>query len=499
MRLRYFAIALLALPGFAQAGVTLPAVLSEHMVLQRGLPVHIWGKAAPGESVAVTFRAATVTGQAGPIGKWSIFLPAGEAGGPFDLTIKGENTIAFNDILVGDVWVASGQSNMEWQLRRTDGAEAEIATANFPKIRRVKIARKVADFPQDDATVDAWSALTPQTAGAASAVAYFFAKNLQSSLKDVPLGIIESFWGGTAVEAWMSLRAIGDDPGLMPIFANWARTVENYPNQLAAWDRRVATWNEQVTKARTEGKPEPPKPPVPAGPGGLNTPTGLFNGMIAPIVPYPIKGAIWYQGESNANADRFQVYSRAFTAMIRDWRRAWGVGDFPFLWVQLPNYKTNGYWPDLREQQRQSLSLTNTGMVVSIDVGNPTNLHPTNKVEIGTRMSILARGMVYGEKIAWSGPMFRSAAREGADMRVWFDHTDGGLTAKGGPLQGFEVAGPDRKFVPAESRIDGTSVVVRSAGVPDPVYVRYAWADAPECNLYNAAGLPASPFRSGNN
>jgi sialate O-acetylesterase len=314
----------------------------------------------------------------------------------------------------------------------------------------------------------------------------------------VPLGLIETYWGGTPVEAWMSLRAIGEDPGLMPIFANWSRSVESYPDQLATYERTLAAWNEQSAKAKAEGKPATPRPAAPNGPGGLKTPTGLYNGMIAPIVPYPIKGAIWYQGEGNANANSFAVYARAFNAMVKDWRRAWGVGDFPFFWVQLPNYQANGFWAELREQQRQSLSLSNSGMVVSIDVGNPANLHPTNKVEIGTRMGLLARGTVYGEKVTWSGPMYRNAAREAAGMRVWFDHTEGGLTAKGGELKGFEVAGPDRKFVPAAARIDGTSVLVTNPSVAEPLYVRYGWADAPECNLYNGGGLPASPFRSEN-
>jgi sialate O-acetylesterase len=217
--------------------------------------------------------------------------------------------------------------------------------------------------------------------------------------------------------------------------------------------------------------------------------------MIAPITPYPIKGAIWYQGETNANPTRFPIYSRAFQSMIGDWRQAWGEGDFPFLFVQLPNYKTNGYWPDLREQQRQTLALRNTAMAVTIDVGIPDNLHPPHKREVGLRLALLARALVYGEKIEYSGPVFLHAERQSAALRLWFDHASG-LAAKDGAPRGFEIAGPDRKFVAAEARVEGSTVVAWSSSVAAPAFVRYAWADSPECNLYNGAGLPAGPFRS---
>ena len=221
----------------------------------------------------------------------------------------------------------------------------------------------------------------------------------------------------------------------------------------------------------------------------------MYNAMIAPLTPYPIKGAIWYQGESNASVARAPVYERAFEGMIRDWRYAWAEGDFPFFFVQLANYKANPTWPDVREARRRTLSLANTGMAVTIDIGNPTNIHPTNKQDVGLRLALAARAVAYGEKIEYSGPMYRQAAREGSALRVWFDH-GAGLMAKGGELKGFEVAGQNGKYSPATARIDGSSVVVSSADVTAPVFVRYAWADNPDCNLYNAAGLPASPFRS---
>ncbi len=487
----------MALPVGAE--VTLPGVLTEHMVLQRGLPVHIWGKAQPGEAVAVSFRGETQQTKAGDGGRWSVYLAPGEGGGPFELTVKGANTIAFKDILVGDVWVASGQSNMEFKLRQGDHAEAEIAAARYPKIRRTLISRKVADFPQDDAVAQPWVAMEPETAANSSAVAYFFARHLQQKEGGVPIGIIESFWGGTPVESWMSLHAIGEDAALMPIFAGWAKSLDAWPAVEAQYQKRLESWNDTMAKNKAAGGQAPPKPGRPeTGPGGAYTPAGLYNAMIAPLTPYPIKGAIWYQGESNANANPngASLYARAFQGMIRDWRRAWGEGDFPFLYVQLANYRANPSWPELREAQRETLSLANTGMAVTIDIGNPANIHPTNKQDVGLRLALAARAVAYGEKLEYSGPLFRQALREAGGMRVWFEHTGGGLTAKGGALKGFEVAGADRKFVPAEGRIEGGSVVVTAGAVAAPMYVRYGWADNPDCNLYNTDGLPASPFRS---
>ena len=489
----------LACSSLASADVTLPRILAEHMVVQRGRPVHVWGKASPDEAVTVAFRGETQATKADGLGRWSVYLTPGEAGGPFDLAVKGNNTITFSDVLVGEVWVASGQSNMEFKLRQADNAAVEIAAAKYPRIRRTLIDRKVADYPQEDATGQPWMDVNPENAGGASAVAYFFARHLQEKLGGVPIGIIETFWGGTPVEAWMSLRGIGSDPGLMPIFSEWSKVTEAWPTTLANYGKQLAAWNDTAAQAKASGAMAPPKPAkTENSPGGAYTPAGLYNAMIAPFTPYPIRGAVWYQGETNANANSngASLYARAFQQMIRDWRRAWGEGDFPFLYVQLANYKASPAWADLREAQRQTLSLANTGMAVTIDIGVPGNIHPTNKQDVGLRLALAARVVAYGEKIEDAGPMFRQASRDGAGLRVWFDHAGGALTAKGGALKGFEIAGADRKFVAADARIDGAAVVVWNAAVAAPVYVRYAWADNPDCNLYNADGLPASPFRS---
>jgi len=469
------------------------------MVIQRDQPVHIWGHAAPDEAVGVTFRGATQSAKADALGRFSVYLAPGGAGGPFDLTVKGNNTIAFKDILVGDVWIASGQSNMEFKLRQGDNAQTEIAAAKYPKIRRTLIDRKVSDYPVEDAPGQAWMDVNPENAANASAVAYFFARHIQEKEGGVPIGIIETFWGGTPVEAWMSMHAIGADPALMPIFSEWAKAEEAWPAAEAAYQKQLNDWKLASEAAKAGGATVPAQPATPnMRPDGPYLPAGLYNAMIAPFTPFPIKGAIWYQGEANANANPngASLYARAFQAMIRDWRRAWGEGDFPFLFVQLANFKASPAWADLREAQRQTLSLANTGMAVTIDIGNPDNVHPTDKQDVGLRLALAARVIAYGEKIEDSGPTLRKAVREGAGLRVWFDHTTGGLVAKGGAVKGFEIAGADRKFAAADARIEGGSVVVSNMAVAAPVYVRYAYADNPDCNLFNGEGLPASPFRS---
>jgi sialate O-acetylesterase len=399
-------------------------------------------------------------------------------------------------VLAGDVWVASGQSNMEMALKSVDSAPAEIASANYPRIRLLHVKNRVASYPLDDVEAAPWAACTPETAPGFSAVAYFFGRKLHEKL-GVPIGLIESAWGGTPADAWTSLRALSSDASLMPVFAEWARMTDGVATARVRRERQLKEWREAVERAKAGGT-APPDFPWAGNDSGEWAPAGLYNALIAPLTRFPIRGAIWYQGESNASRQRAPLYARLFQTMIQDWRHGWGQGDFPFLFVQLANYRAapDAKWPEVREAQFQTLALANTGMAVTIDIGNPTDIHPKNKQDAGGRLALAARAIAYGEKIEYSGPLFRQATPEGSSLRVWFDHANG-LRATAGDPRGFEVAGADRKFVPAEARIDGAAVVVSSPSVPVPVYVRYGWSDNPECNLYNSEGLPASPFRSG--
>lgn len=481
-----------ALP--ARADVRLPAVLADHMVVQRDLPVHIWGMADPQEQVSVTFRGETRGAVADDLGQWSVYLSPAQAGGPYEVAVKGTNAITVRDVLVGEVWVASGQSNMEWPLVRATNAQTEIDKAKFPRIRLFRLKNKSSEYPLDDVAADPWTECNPETVRGFSAVAYFFGRDLHERL-GVPVGLIESAWGGTPADAWTSLGAIASDAALMPVFAEWSRMMDGQSGTLLRREAQLAAWRQAADRAKAEGKPAPGRPWSPNEDQSWR-PAGLYNAMIAPLTPFPIRGAIWYQGESNASRERAPLYSRLFQTMIRDWRRAWGIGDFPFLFVQLANFKADQWWPVVREAQRETLQLANTGMAVTIDIGNPSDIHPTNKQDVGARLARWARALAYGEQVEPSGPLFRMAAPEGSAMRVWFDHA-AGLNAKGGAPSSFEVAGADRKFVRAEARVDGDTVVVSSASVASPIYVRYGWSDIPDCNLYNGAGLPASPFRSG--
>ncbi|HNX94808.1 MAG TPA: sialate O-acetylesterase [Holophaga sp.] len=493
-------LAWMAVP--ARAEVRPHGLLADHMVIQRGLPVHVWGFADAGEKVSASFRGAQKSTQADALGQWSLYLPACEAGGPFSLEIKGTNTIRINDVLVGDVWVASGQSNMEFALRQAANAEAEIAKADQPRIRFFHVERTPADYPQLDVKARSWAPCSPEVARHASAVAYFFAREIQQKT-GVPIGVVESYWGGTGAEAWTSLGTLAADASLMPLFASRARTAEREALGRLAIAKENADRERAVLEAKAEGRPIPADT-RPWHPDFASwAPAALYNGMIAPLTGFPIKGVIWYQGESNTALDRVGVYDRLFPALIRDWRRAWGFGDFPFLFVQIANWQSGAGedWPALRDAQRRTLSVANTAMVVTIDVGNPADIHPTNKQDVGARLALAARATVYGEHVEYAGPMFRQAYMEDGAMRVCFDHAASGLmakdgVAKGGALTGFEVAGADRKFVPAKAEIDGTTLRVSSPQVPEPRFIRYGWASSPECNLYNREGLPASPFQS---
>ncbi|MGI4736968.1 MAG: sialate O-acetylesterase [Janthinobacterium lividum] len=477
MNSRIAALVLVGLSGSlgARATVRLPALVGDHMVVQRGVPVPVWGWAAPGEQVAVTFRGQSYSATLDASGKWQVALPATPAGGPYVMTIKGQNTLTIQDILVGDVWLASGQSNMELPLRDKNApspnayplimnSEQEVAAASFPQIRQFTVKKAVAYQPQTENEGYGWQVCSPSTAGSFSAVGYFFARDLYQRYQ-VPIGLLSSPWGGTPAEAWVSADAL---------------------KQLPDFQDKVASLT----------------PPAAPAKDAQNTATVLYNGMIAPLIPYAVKGVIWYQGESNVG--RAAQYRTLFPALIRDWRARWGT-ELPFLFVQLANFNkalqepAESDWAELREAQAQALALPRTGMAVAIDIGEGADIHPADKQDVGHRLALVARQVAYGDQqIVAAGPTFQTMTVSGSQVRVKFANVGSGLQVRTGnaTLSGFAVAGADHKFHWASATLAGAEVVLTCAAVPTPVAVRYDWASNPNGNLYNREGLPAAPFRT---
>ncbi|MBX7072343.1 MAG: sialate O-acetylesterase [Pirellulales bacterium] len=449
--------ALLLLAADAHAAVKPNPLFSDNAVLQQGRKVPVWGTANEGEEVIVKFQDQTVTAKAKD-GRWQVALENLKPGGPFEMTIAGENTITLKNILVGEVWIASGQSNMQWSVKQSADPDKTIAESANPNLRLFTVPRVATDEPQS--TVDAaWVECGPQTVPEFSAVAYHFGQMLQSKL-EVPVGIINTSYGGTPAEAWTSREALAAVPEL--------KSLLDMP---------------------------------PAGTTAVQRPTGLYNAMIHPLLPYAISGAIWYQGESNAG--RAAQYFTLFPTMIANWRQAWNQGDFPFLFVQLAPFMKkvdeprDSQWAELREAQRHTLKQSpNTGMAVITDVGDETDIHPKAKKPVGERLALAALAKAYGKDVAYSGPAYRDAEFKGAEAVLNFDHVAGGLVASGDKLEGFTIAGKDQKFHKANAEIRGEQVVVSCPDVAEPVAVRYGWADYPVVNLANQAGLLASPFRT---
>jgi sialate O-acetylesterase len=637
----------------AQAEVRVPSIIGDNMVVQQGGKARLWGMGEPGESVTVTLAGgrahAIVDGQ----GHWQVFLASLKAGGPFVLTIVGSNTLTFKNVLVGDVWICSGQSNMEFPLVNATGGAEAIAQANYPEIHLFTVQKNTAALPLDDVKGH-WVVTTPAQVGQFSAVGYFFGREIYQRLK-IPLGLIHTSWGGTPAEAWTSHDAVESVPDLKPILDKYQRSLEALPKRQEDYERAEAEWertnlhqdpgnkgealgyadpalnaadwsqmnlpqffetagllidgavwfrkevdlppawagkdlalnltaiddfdvtyfngtrvgatgNEtpnsylaprnykvagklvhpgrnliavrvfdrageggfgrtdlmslapvgaKETEAISLAGPwfykvelalEPKKPdygsrPELPGPTNQNSPSVLYNAMIAPLVPFSIRGAIWYQGETNAS--KAYQYRTLFPTMIRNWRAAWGEGDFPFYFVQLANWKPKNPepgesdWAELREAQTLTLREKHTGMAVIIDIGDTDDIHPRNKLDVGKRLAAWALAETYRQKVESSGPLYDSFSVKDDKIRVKFKHLGGGLkTSDGGPPKGFAIAGADHKFVWANARVEGDAIVVWSKDVAHPVAVRYAWADNPVCSLYNEAGLPASPFRT---
>jgi sialate O-acetylesterase len=509
MKLRSLSVLFLGALAPLAAKVTVAPLFTDHAVLQQGKPVLVWGTAGSHEHVGLEFHGQMTAADADANGSWKAELPAFAATGHgADLVIRGENTITLHDVVVGEVWLCSGQSNMEfvlWDAQRDDfrvqNGLKEVAAANYPQIRQFKVEHQVASEPK--ASVDgSWVPCSPLTAAKFTAVGYFFARDISYRL-GVPVGIINCTWGGTPVESWMSREALGSDRAFGVVAQRWQRSVAGYPSAKAVYPVKLAKWNELLKTAQAAGTEKDflaqnlaPRLPPGAPQDDPWQPSGLYNGMVVPLLPYRLRGILWYQGEANAgHMENALEYHKLFTAMITRWRVQFGQGDVPFYWVQLASFKPSPSWPYLREAQQQTLSLPNTGQALAIDLGSADTIHPRNKQEVGRRLALIAANQVYKIPIEFSGPVFANADVEGAAMRVWFNYCANSLKADQ-PVATCELAGADHKFYPAAARVDGNSLVVTSAQVPKPVAVRYSWAGFAEGHLYNSAGLPAAPFRS---
>jgi sialate O-acetylesterase len=490
---RAFLVIAVLITARAQAAITMPQVFSDHMLLQREREVPVWGTASPGEKVTVEFAGKKVDATADDKGEWSAKLPPLKPGNATSLKITGDKTaepVVFSDVLIGDVWICSGQSNMQWELRRARDGQAEADKAKYPNLRLFQVPRrsstqasKQLERPQA-ATQPVqkmqaqWAVCTPETAIDFSAVGYFFGRDLLEKQPEVPIGLIQNPWGGMPVESFMSEEAIQAETDFHILL-----------------EKRAAAATQEVRGPNGGLRP----------PNGPQWATNIYNRMVYPLLPYAIKGAIWYQGESNA--PRAEQYRKLFPAMIRDWRKQWGGGDFPFLFVQLANYgngkprpeqPAGSEWAELREAQTMALAaVPNAGMAVIIDIGENKDIHPKNKQDVGKRLALAAQKVAYGkDDLEFSGPIYREMQIDGDKIRIKFDHAKGLKTKDGSAPAGFQIAGDDQKFVWADAKIDGQDVIVSSDKVQKPVAVRYGWADDPTVSLYNAADLPASPFRT---
>ncbi|WP_052572786.1 sialate O-acetylesterase [Haloferula sp. BvORR071] len=484
------------------ADLWLPRVFSDHMVLQRDTPNPLWGRTKAASTVKAEIAGQSVTTTADDKGCFHLDLPAIPAGGPYELKVTADATRSYSDVMVGEVWLCSGQSNMDFTVASTakrsfSGTkdwQSEVAAAKHPKIRMFSADWTMREDPQRELEGQ-WNVCSPETAGDFSAVAYFFARNLQEQL-GVPVGLITCAYGASTAEAWISKEELAKQDSLKALRDAFGKKFIAYrddPKAYTDYGMAMAKWTEGGRKGKAPKQPDPVQ--------DQHNPSVLFNGMIAPVIPYGIRGAIWYQGESNLGSR--DLYPALQAALIGDWRKRWGRGEFPFYFVQLAPNKVPAPDPgssslaSMREAQASSLNLPHTGMALTIDIGDEKDVHPRNKQDVGKRLALLALRDAYQKDVIASGPTYKSAEIEDGRVRLHFENTASGLMAQGASLKQFAVAGDDRKFVWGTAEIEGNTVVVSSPLVPRPAYVRYAWADNPAgANLYNSAGLPAAPFRT---
>jgi sialate O-acetylesterase len=522
-------LVLLALSQAAMANVRLPAVIGDNMVLQYKTQAPIWGWAEPGEKITVqgSWDSKAVEAIAGTDGKWSVKLATLEASstGPHTVTVKGKNEIVIKNVLLGQVWVCSGQSNMQFTLGKGQrwytgdiNEEKESRLAKYPNIRFFTVTPKYNDAPQADCN-GVWKVCTPETVKTFSAVGYYFGRNLHTR-EGFPVGLICAAYGGTMAEAWTSREGLASEPEFAAMLAAYDKDKVTFAVQRKAYDQEQAAWAAEKAAAEAEGKTftkAAPKKPVRVP--NQNSPTVLWNAMVNPIVPFAMKGVIWYQGESNDLDKRSWEYTRLFPLMVASWRKDWQQGEFPFYFVQIAPYKDMS--PEIREAQRLSMArIPNSGMVVTTDVGNCNDIHPRDKGPVGERLARWALAKTYhlnvkaavhdtvhdGKGVDWdkvspsfdyiSGPMYKEMKVEDGKVRLIFDYADSGLKGRADDVSGFTIAGKDQKFVPAKAKVEGKTVVVWSDEVKEPAAVRFGWNACPEATLFNGAGLPASPFKT---
>lgn len=491
LRAALLAGSILSVGGFSdpvQAEVKLPNVFGDSMVLQQKQENKVWGKDNPGQSVTVTIGDAKVTGKADANGNWEVKLPAMEIGGPLTMSVEGSSKVSFSDILVGEVWICSGQSNMQWSVAQSNDPDLERLAANFPKIRMINFPQVGTQEPVWSHDERKWMVCNPENTPKFSAVGYFFARQIHQTT-GVPVGMINNAWGGSACEAWVNLDVLKSDGRFDKLVDSWNRNADVFKSLSEKTDRNK---DEEAQFKNMSGQMR-----------GNQRPANIYNGVLKSHLGYGIRGAIWYQGESNAG--RAYQYRDLFPLMIQNWRNEWGQGDFPFYWVQLADFKAEAKepgesdWAELREAQTMTMDkLPHTGQAVIIDIGEGKDIHPKNKVDVGRRLARWALANEYGIAVDYQSPRYGSQQVDGDGIVLSFQHLPNGWRPfdVNEPV-GFTVAGEDKKFYKAEAKIiEGGKVRVSSPSVPKPVSVRYAWADNPVCNMYSAGGLPLTPFRT---
>ena len=502
-----FSFLFLLTPTTLLANVSLNNLFGDHMVLQQGIQNKVWGKADPGEKISVSIAGQSHATVAEKDGSWSVQLDAiMEYGGPHTLTVEGNNTQTFQDVLIGEVWVCSGQSNMQWNVRQANDADLMISNADLGEIRLISVPQVGTQKPQWNFKGE-WAVCSPENVGDFSAVGFFFGRQLHQTLH-IPVGLIDNAWGGSACEAWIDRNLLSSDDRLKPLIERWIKTESTMPEALKDYERRLDVWKQASEKAKAEKKSPPRRPRHPdLLLTGNSRPGNIYCGVLAPTIGYGMRGAIWYQGESNAS--RAVQYRELFPFMIDSWRNEWGLDDFPFYWVQLADFRdenpepAESEWAELREAQTMTLKkLNNTGEAVIIDLGEGKDIHPRNKIDVAKRLARLALAETYSiPGIPCRSPQFQSMQQNGDRLTLTFAHVE--PKANGWrPFDvrepvGFTIADSSKTFVDAQARIlaDGR-IEVWSETISNPVAVRYAWADNPVCNMYSAPGLPLTPFRT---